>query len=88
MRRIVRSHIQEVRHCYEQGLARDPNLKGRVTLAFTVDRVGAVTAASVAEDTLSDASVGACIAKVARRWKFPGGVGVVQIRYPFVLEPG
>jgi Ca-activated chloride channel family protein len=88
IRRIVRAHANEVRHCYEQGLARDPNLKGRVTLAFTVDRVGAVTADSVAEDTLADPAVGVCIAKVARRWKFPGGVGVVQIRYPFVLEPG
>jgi outer membrane biosynthesis protein TonB len=78
-----------VRHCYNQGLARDPNLKGRLSVDFTVNSKGDVVAAVVAETTLADVAVGACITGAVRRWKFPGNPGGdVKIRYPFVLEPG
>ncbi|MCA9718997.1 MAG: AgmX/PglI C-terminal domain-containing protein, partial [Myxococcales bacterium] len=36
IRRIVRAHINEVRHCYNQGLSKDPNMKGRVAVQFTI----------------------------------------------------
>ena len=42
IRRIVRAHINEVRYCYEKGLAVDPNLKGRVAVTFTIDAEGKV----------------------------------------------
>ncbi len=91
IRRIVRAHINEVRHCYNQGLAKDPNLKGRLVLDFTIDPTGAVGEATVVESTLTDPDVGTCVAKTMLRWKFPAsppGAGPVKIRYPFVLEPG
>jgi len=89
IRRIVRAHIAEVRACYEQGLQRDPNLRGRISLDIRIDGAGAVTATSVVEDTLAEKSVGTCIAAAVRRWTFPGNAGgVVSVRYPFVLEPG
>ena len=90
IRRIVRAHINEVRHCYNQGLARDPNLKGRINIQFTVTPEGKVRAAAVLEDTLADKTVGTCISAAVLRWTFPkpaGGADVI-ISYPFVLEPG
>jgi hypothetical protein len=36
VRRIQRAHINEVRHCYNQGLARNPELRGRPALAARV----------------------------------------------------
>lgn len=92
IRRVVRSHINEVRHCYNQGLTRDPNLSGRVTVQFQIGGTGRVTAAvpTVKGTSLSDKGVQRCVAKAVRRWKFPrarnGGMSMVS--YPFVFSPG
>src|SRR5262249_50851072 len=63
IRRVVRSHVGEVRKCYEDGLSRDPNLKGRVAIQFTIGKSGKVTVSVVAESTLTDDAVGECIAR-------------------------
>jgi len=90
IRRIVRAHINEVRYCYNQGLARDPNLKGRVSVQFTIGPSGQVPVAVVAENSLKDNNVANCVAKAVKRWKFPKppGGGNAVVTYPFVLEPG
>jgi hypothetical protein len=89
VRRIVRAHINEVRYCYNQGLARDPSLGGRVAIKFTINADGKVPAAVVRETTLKDAAVGNCIAQAVRRWTFPKPKdGSVIVDYPFVLEAG
>jgi TonB family protein len=90
IRRVVRSHLMEVRGCYNQGLIRDPNLAGRVAVQFTISPAGTVGGSVVAERSIDDAAVANCIAKAVRRWKFPkpdqGGSTIVT--YPFVLSPG
>jgi len=89
IRRVVRAHINEVRHCYNQGLARDPNLKGRVVIQFDIGPKGTVLNATVQEDTVTDKAIGACVRTALLRWTFPKPVGgVVTVSYPFVLEPG
>ncbi|MCX4246880.1 AgmX/PglI C-terminal domain-containing protein [Paraliomyxa miuraensis] len=90
IRRIVRAHINEVRYCYNQGLERDPNLHGRVTVQFAIDPQGKVPSSAVAESTLPDASVSTCIARAVKRWKFPKppSSGLVLVTHPFVLSPG
>jgi TonB family protein len=90
IRRIVRAHINEIRYCYNQGLAKDPALEGRVSIQFTIGPDGKVAVAVVQESTLSDAEVGQCMAKAVKRWTFPkpDGGGNVVVTYPFVLEPG
>jgi len=88
IRRVVRAHINEVRHCYNQGLAVDPNLKGRVVIEFLIGPVGVVTFVHVKEN-LVDATVGECVAQAVKRWAFPKPTGSsVQVTYPFVFEPG
>ena len=88
IRRIVRAHINEVRYCYNQALARDPNARGRVAIQFRIDGKGKVPSAVVQETTMRDAGVGNCMAQAARRWTFPKpeGGGDVIVTYPFVLE--
>ncbi|MCY1006798.1 AgmX/PglI C-terminal domain-containing protein [Nannocystis pusilla] len=90
IRRIVRAHINEVRYCYNQALARDPNAKGRVAVQFTIGGTGKVPTAVVQESTMKDPAVGSCIAQAVKRWTFPKpeGGGSVIVSYPFVLEPG
>ncbi len=88
VRRIVRAHINEVRYCYNQGLARDPSLGGRVSIQFTIGPTGKVPVAVVAETTLRDKDFANCIAKAVKRWKFPKpSASTVQVTSPFVLSP-
>ncbi len=93
IQRVVRAHINEVRHCYETGLARDPNLSGQVTVRLVIGATGAVTEASVASTTFPPSSttteITTCITTRVARWTFPAPEGgAVTVNYPFVLTPG
>lgn len=87
IRRVVLRNLGQVNHCYEQGLAQDPSVAGRVTVRFVIGGTGEVLASAVTEDTLASPSVGQCIAASVRRWRFPApeGGGVVTVNYPFTL---
>ena len=90
IRRIVRAHINEVRHCYNRGLTRDPGLNGTLTVDFTINEAGRVSKAAQDSTTIADRNVNECIVKAVKRWKFPKprGGGEVEVEYPFVLGDG
>lgn len=81
--------MAQVRSCYDEGLARRPNLAGRVTVAFTIAPDGHVGESVVADDTTGDGVVASCIARAAGTWVYPqpDPAGVVAVRYPFDLAP-
>jgi TonB family protein len=85
VRRIVRRHVNEVRFCYEQALARSPALSGRVAVSFTIGGAGTVAAAMLASSTMGHPGVEACVVAAVRRWVFPqpAGGGLVIATYPF-----
>jgi TonB family protein len=88
IRRIVRAHINEIRYCYNQGLARDPNLDGTVTVDFQILGDGKVGDGKVGKSTMPDAAVGECMVLAVKRWSFPKPVneGTVEVSYPFELS--
>jgi TonB family protein len=88
IRRIARAHVNELRHCYGLGLARDPKLAGELVLEFEIDEGGRVRDAAVGRSTLTDERVGTCSVSAVKRWKFPKpeGGGKVVVRYPLVLQ--
>ncbi|MCC7000117.1 MAG: AgmX/PglI C-terminal domain-containing protein [Deltaproteobacteria bacterium] len=89
LRRIVRRHLTELKFCYEKELTRNPGLRGRVTLQFTIAPTGAVAASLVQSTTLGNPLIEQCFAAAVRRWEFPKPAGgVVIVTYPFVLENG
>jgi len=90
IRRIVRNHHREIVHCYNQGLVRDPNLRGRVAVRFQIAPSGSVALAAVASNTTGDKNSANCMAKAVKRWSFPKprGGGSAMVTYPFVLSPG
>ncbi|MBA3550444.1 MAG: AgmX/PglI C-terminal domain-containing protein [Nannocystis sp.] len=89
IRRIVAAHINEIRYCYNQALASDPEAKGRVVLDFTIGESGSVIHSVVGSSDMADAKAPECMAAAALRWIFPKpDGGVVVVSYPFVLEPG
>jgi TonB family protein len=88
IRRVIRSHIKEVKFCYEQELLRKPDLYGRVTVQFTITPMGSVSSSAVQQSTMGNAKVEQCIARAVQRWEFPKpqGGGIVIVAYPFVLK--
>jgi hypothetical protein len=89
IRTVIKAHINEVKTCYEFGLARRPEIAGRLEAVFTIGDTGKVVSASVENSTLGDPDVAACIAKEVGRWVFPAptGEGIVVVRYPFTFQP-
>lgn len=85
---VINRNLGQVRFCYEQGLQGDPNLNGRVAVAFTIGGNGAVKAANVDSSTMNSKTIEDCIVMRLKTWQFPlpqGGVDV-KVTYPFVLR--
>lgn len=89
VRRIIRRHLNEVRYCYEQELARAPGLAGRIAVQFTIAPSGQVVASVLQNSTMSNVRVENCIVQAVRRWEFPriesGGLAIVS--HWFLLTP-
>lgn len=89
VRRIVRQHLNEVRYCYEQALARKPTLAGRVVAQFTIAPTGKVLVSALQSSTLGEPAVESCVIDATKRWLYPApeGGGLVMVSYPFQLAP-
>jgi TonB family protein len=87
--KIIRSHQNEIKYCYETELNKNPSLAGKVAVAFTIDPAGGVAEANVTETTLNNSTAEACMLSRIRRWKFPEpkGGGVVAVTYPWLFSP-
>ncbi|HWB77990.1 MAG TPA: AgmX/PglI C-terminal domain-containing protein, partial [Nannocystaceae bacterium] len=92
VRRIVRAHINEVRHCYNQTLVVDEKLRGELEMTFAVTPAGATDKVAVSSSTLPGPlgkRMGECTTKAIRRWKFPAPPDgkPVAVTFPFALAP-
>ncbi|WNG37448.1 AgmX/PglI C-terminal domain-containing protein [Archangium violaceum] len=87
--KIIRSHQNEIKYCYETELNKNPSLAGKVAVAFTIDPAGGVSEANVTETTLNNSAAENCMLSRIRRWKFPEpkGGGVVAVTYPWLFSP-
>ena len=75
--------------CYEAALKRNPTLAGKITLRFTIGKIGKVTKVDIEADTMHDDDVSACIIDHAKGWRFPppqSGSDGVQFSYPFIFQ--
>jgi TonB family protein len=90
IRRVIRRHINDVKACYERELAGQPDLGGRIEVEFTIGGTGQVVASTLADSTMGNRQVEACVVKAVREWEFPKplGGGIVVVKYPFNFTPG
>jgi hypothetical protein len=86
IRRSIRSHLREVRHCYERELVIKPALKGTVVVNFQIAPDGRVTNSKASG---MDQKVADCVAGVIKTVQFPPvrTGGYVNTRYPFTFLP-
>lgn len=89
IQRIVRQNYGRFRMCYEQGLAKNPNLQGRVNVRFVIDRSGAVSNAANGGSDIPDSGVVSCVVSQYYGISFPAPKdGVVTVNYPIMFTPG
>jgi hypothetical protein len=89
IQRIVRQNFGRFRMCYEQGLTRNPNLEGRVSVRFVIGRDGAVSNVGNGGSDIPDSSVVSCVVQAFYGLGFPQPEGgIVTVTYPIMFSPG
>jgi hypothetical protein len=85
IRRVVHLHMNEVKFCYDQELARKPALAGRIFVQFAISSAGQVFTSVMQSTSMNDARVENCVVNAVRRWEFPKplGGGMAIVLYPF-----
>jgi hypothetical protein len=80
---VVLAHLAGLRSCYDQGMARKPNLNGGLTMAWKIAANGNVVEATVATSSLDDAIVEQCVVDQVRSWQFPSSSAPSTVNWPF-----
>jgi hypothetical protein len=87
VRQVVRDHFGDFRSCYERGLARNPDLRGKVMARFVIGRTGKVENVSDAGSDMPDAKVTACVLEAFYGLRFDApDSGIVIVVYPIMLS--
>jgi hypothetical protein len=86
--RYVKARLKAIQNCYEKELKRNPSLKGKVVVRFSIKPTGRTGDIDIEENTLGNEAVGSCIRTVIRSWVFPFKPDdEVPVAYPFVFSP-
>jgi len=88
IRRVIHSHRDQIRYCYEMELVRQPKLGGKIKVKFVIGSNGFVTTTGIAESSVHNSTLENCIAARVKSWEFPKpkGGGVAIVSYPFVFK--
>jgi outer membrane biosynthesis protein TonB len=85
---FVRARQGLIKACYENALKRNPTLKGKVVIRFTILETGGVADVSASQNTLGSPDVAVCIINTIRSWRTQfRPSGPVTVEYPFLLSP-
>ncbi len=89
IQRIVRQNFGRFRLCYEKGLGANPNLEGRVSVRFVINRDGSVSNVSNGGSSIPDSGVVNCVVRAFYGLSFPKPEGgIVTVVYPIMFSPG
>ena len=66
---VVNSHRAAIEYCYQRALRKNPNLKGKISVRFTISPAGQVKNVEIISNTLSDSGVEKCIIQKIKSWK-------------------
>ncbi len=89
IRKVVLSHNLAIQDCYRYELKQNPELKGKITVRFSIDYTGSVTDAEIVRSTMNLPRMENCILNRIRRWNDFAPVspdqGTVSIRHTYVF---
>ena len=88
IRRVVRSHHDQLKYCYDNALTKNPKLTGKVSVRWIIREDGTVASSNVVSSTSGTPELDHCIAGRVLLWIFPKpkGGGVAVVTYPFVFK--
>lgn len=85
--RVVRTRMPRLEACYAQGLARMPEIRGRLTLRFVIGASGELSNIDVSDAGPFDAAMKTCAASALSGLSFPKPAsGIVTVQYPFQFD--
>lgn len=86
--RYVKARLKAIQGCYEKELKRNPSLRGKVSVRFTITPSGRPGEIEIEENTVGSDAVASCISSRIRAWVFPFTPAQdVPVVYPFVFAP-
>jgi len=68
--KVVNSHAASIEDCYKREARTNPNLKGAVTVQFTIKADGRVADVRIIESTLRNSKVESCVRQRINSWRF------------------
>jgi TonB family protein len=88
IRRVIRSHLGQVRYCHESQRDANPSLEVKVVITFHVASSGLVDDARVASTTANDAGLESCLLSRVRTWRFPTDARASSyvVTHPFIFK--
>ncbi len=85
---FVRARMGLIKACYENALKRNPGLKGKISIRFTILQTGGLADVTAAVNSMGAPEVAACIVNTMRSWRTQfRPPGPVTVEYPFVFSP-
>lgn len=86
--RFIKARLSAIQGCYESQLKRNPSLKGRIVVRFTIGTTGRVTEVDIDENQMGNDEVASCIKAKIRAWTTPFKPEAdATVSYPFVFSP-
>jgi hypothetical protein len=90
VRKVIQDHAAQIRYCYEQQLAINPRLAGKISIKWVINGDGSASSPQVdgSATTLEDGKVHECMMSRITSWQFPKpkGGGIAVITYPWILR--
>ncbi|MGZ3479032.1 MAG: AgmX/PglI C-terminal domain-containing protein, partial [Myxococcaceae bacterium] len=88
IRRVVRSHHDQLKYCYDNALTKNPKLIGKVSVRWIIREDGTVASSNVVSSSSGTPELDQCISGRVLLWIFPKpkGGGVAVVTYPFVFK--
>ncbi len=71
---VVSSHNQAIQYCYNRALKRNPRLRGKIVVRFTINPQGSVTHVEIVSSTLNNRQVERCVVSRIKRWNDFGAI--------------
>lgn len=88
IRQVMKKNLSSFKACYDQGLPKNPNMKGKVVFEWEVLNDGSVGKVELKSSELNDEAVQACLIEKLKALKFLASKNgeLAVITYPMVFS--
>jgi len=85
----IRRYNGRIKACYERELKTNPDLAGKLRVAWEIDTTGRVSGVEILSNTTGNAELASCVKKEVKKFRFgEQDDDIVVEGYNFVLSPG